>query len=86
MHTTIGLHGLKMAGRDRRIVEANHEQLVGIGECGLDFQQWAVPTDEHKLTQRWALEQQIRLARYLHNPWFAEQAWVHGPSLFFLSY
>lgn len=71
----------------RRVVEANHEQLVGIGECGLDFQQWAVPTDEHKLNQRWALEQQIRLARYqqhrhgrlLHGP---RTLTAHLPTLF----
>jgi Tat protein secretion system quality control protein TatD with DNase activity len=60
----------------RRVVEANHEQLVGIGECGLDFQQWAVPTDEHKLNQRWALEQQICLARYQQH---RHGRRLHGP-------
>lgn len=72
----VGLHPIPrgtilardMLDQVRRVVEANHEQLVGIGECGLDFQQWAVPTDEHKLNQRWALEQQIRLAREYSLP------------------
>ena len=47
----------------RAFVSQNHERLVGIGECGLDFQPWVVKDPSNKDTQRWVLEQQIRLSR-----------------------
>jgi TatD DNase family protein len=73
----IGLHPTPRGGtvtreqmeEVRRLVDdAHRECLVGIGECGLDFQPRSVPTDEHKLTQRWVFEQQIRLAREYDLP------------------
>eukprot|EP01114_Cavostelium_apophysatum_P013766 TRINITY_DN3409_c0_g1_i2.p1 TRINITY_DN3409_c0_g1~~TRINITY_DN3409_c0_g1_i2.p1 ORF type:complete len:277 (-),score=28.90 TRINITY_DN3409_c0_g1_i2:49-858(-) len=72
----IGLHPIpddKSANREQvdeilQFARSIRDDVVCIGECGLDFSPFAVKTSEQKEDQRYVLERQIELARELDLP------------------